>query len=90
MHWLHVGLIPIATSYMHDGLTSYGWCAVSLFIAEQNVLTYRAIILQNFQCRGGILIRKKAGQGPAALAVDADGVVLIFFSRLSIFFSYGD
>ena len=23
---------------MHGGLTSYGWCAVSLFIAGQNVL----------------------------------------------------
>ena len=37
----------------------------------------------NFQCRGVLLIWIRVGQGPAALAVGAGGVVWTFFSRLS-------
>ena len=37
----------------------------------------------NFQCRGVLLIWIRVGQGPAALAVGAGGVVWTFFTRLS-------
>ena len=42
----------------------------------------------NFQCRGVLLIRIRVGQGPAALAVGAGGVVRTFFfsSIISHFF----
>ena len=42
-----------------------------------------------FQCRGGLLIWIIVGQGPTALAVGADGVVLTFFSHLSFLVSFG-
>ena len=42
----------------------------------------------NFQCRGVLLIWIIVGQGPAVLAVGADGVVSTFFSLIyhSLFF----
>ena len=41
----------------------------------------------NFQCRGVLPIR--VGQGPIVLAIDAGGGCLdIFFSRLSLLFSF--
>ena len=36
----------------------------------------------NFQCRGVLLIWKIVGEGPTALAVDADGLGWTFFSLL--------
>ena len=42
----------------------------------------------NFQCRGVLLIWIRVGQGPAALAVGAGGVVWTFFSRLSFLISF--
>ena len=42
----------------------------------------------NFQCQGVLLIWIIVGQGPIALAVDADGVVWTFFSRLSFLISF--
>ena len=46
------------------------------------------MVLVNFQCRGVVLIWKKVGQGPAALAIGARvGVVWIFFlSSVFLFF----
>ena len=47
------------------------------------------MVLVNFQCRGVLLIWIRVGQGPAALAVGAGGVVWTFFfsSIISHFFS---
>ena len=45
--------------------------------------------LVNFQCRGVLLVWMIVGQGPIVLAVGAGGgCVDIFFSRLSILFSF--
>ena len=42
----------------------------------------------DFLCRGVLLIWIVVGQGPAALAVGAGGVVWTFFSRLSFLTSF--
>ena len=42
----------------------------------------------NFKCRSVLLICIKAGQGPTALAVGAEGVVWTFFSRISFLSSF--
>ena len=43
----------------------------------------------NFECRGVLLIWVIVGQGPIALAVGAGGGYLVlFFSRLSVLFSF--
>ena len=42
----------------------------------------------NFQCRGVLLISIRVGQGPAALAVGANGGCLDIFSLVYFFFYF--
>ena len=47
------------------------------------------MVLENFQCLGVLLIWIILGQGPTAVAVDADeGCLVIFFSGLSFLSSF--
>ena len=47
------------------------------------------MVLENFQCRGVVLIWIRVGQRPTALAVGTGkGCLDIFFSRLSFLLSF--